>query len=364
MPILFRYLLREYGNIFTMCFSGLMTIYLVIDFFEKVRRFLRYDANWLDILTYFILKTPAISFQIAPLAILMATLLTFGLLSRGHEITAMRSCGISLPWITAPFIVFASGISLVLLLFSSTVIPLAASKSEEIRTTRIEKRPPATALKLQQPWTRVGVDSLMHVTSVSVDGRLLGGVRLFQFNRNFQLINITEAEEARYTDSIWTLYQGQHRRFSPDGTVSATVFDRQAIVLTLIPDDFTVWLAGDSELMTFHDIRAYTRRRHQQGSQAARLKTDYHSRIAFPFVTVIMVLVGIALSLRRSGTRGGGSMAMGIGQALGVGFCYWTTHSIAIALGRGGVLTPLIAGWMANVLFMSFGLYLMLKVRY
>jgi lipopolysaccharide export system permease protein len=363
MPILFRYLLREFGKIFTMCFSGLMTIYLVIDFFEKVRRFLRYDANWLDVLVYFALKTPAISFQIAPLAVLMATLLTFGLLSRGHEITAMRSCGISLPWITSPFIAFAGGIALVLLLFSSTVIPLAAIKSEEIRTTRIEKKPPATALKLQQPWTRVGADNLMHVTSVSVDGKLLGGVRLFQFDPNFQLIDMTEANEARYVDHAWTMYQGRHRQISPDGAVSVTKFDRQAIALTLIPDDFTTWLAGDSELMTFHDIRGYTRRRHQQGSQAARFQTDYYSRIAFPFVTVIMVLVGIALSLRRSGVRGG-SMAMGIGQALAVGFCYWTTHSIAIALGRGGALTPLIAAWMANALFMSFGLYLMFKVRY
>jgi len=363
MPILFRYLLREYGKIFTMCFSGLMTVYLVIDFFEKVRRFLRYDANWLDVLTYFLLKAPAISFQIAPLAILMATLLTFGLLSRGHEITAMRSCGISLLWVTSPFIVFAAGISLVLLLFSSTVIPLAASKSEEIRTTRIEKKPPAAAVQLKQPWTRVGSDGLMQVASVSVGGELLGGVRLFQFDRNFQLADMTEADEARYGDSTWTLYQGRHRRFFPDGTVSTTVFDHQAIVLTLIPDDFTTWLAGDSELMTFDDIRAYSRRRHQQGFQAARLKTDYYSRIAFPFVTVIMVLVGIALSLRRSGTKGG-SMAMGIGQALAVGFCFWTTHSIAIALGRGGALTPLIAAWMANVLFMSFGLYLMFKVRY
>lgn len=363
MPILFRYLLREYCKIFTMCFSGLMTVYLVIDFFEKVRRFLRYDANWLDVLTYFLLKAPAISLQIAPLAILMATLLTFGLLSRGHEITAMRSCGISLLWVTSPFIVFAAGISLVLLLFSSTVIPLAASKSEEIRTTRIEKKPPAAAVQLKQPWTRVGSDGLMQVTSVSVGGELLGGVRLFQFDRNFQLADMTEADEARYGDSTWTLYQGRHRRFSPDGTVSTTVFDHQAIVLTLIPDDFTTWLAGDSELMTFHDIRAYSRRRHQQGFQAARLKTDYYSRIAFPFVTVIMVLVGISLSLRRSGTKGG-SMAMGIGKALAVGFCFWTTHSIAIALGRGGALTPLIAAWMANVLFMSFGLYLMFKVRY
>jgi len=363
MTILFRYLIREYGKIFTMCFSGLMTIYLVIDFFEKVRRFLHYDANWLDILTYFVLKTPAISYQIAPLAILMATLLTFGLLSRSHEITAMRSCGISLQWIITPFIVFAAGITLVLLLFSSAVIPLASGKSEEIRTTHIEKKSPASAVILKQPWTRVGTDSLMQVTSVSVGGKLLGGVRLFQFDRNFQLADMTEAEEARYADSTWTLYQGRRRQFSPDGTVATTVFDRQPIVMTLIPDDFTTWLAGDSELMTFHDIRAYSRRRQQQGSQSARLQTDYYSRIAFPFVTVIMALVGIALSLRRSGARGGG-MAIGIGQALAVGFCYWTAHSIAIALGRGGALTPPIAGWMANVLFLSFGLYLIFKVRY
>ncbi|MDH4186101.1 MAG: LPS export ABC transporter permease LptG [Nitrospira sp.] len=363
MPILFRYLLREYGKIFMMCFSGLMTIYLVIDFFEKVRRFLRYDASWLDVLAYFLLKTPAISFQIAPLAILMATLLTFGLLSRGHEITAMRSCGISLPWITIPFITFAIGVSLVLLLFSSTVIPLAAAKSEEIKTTRIEKKPPAAALKLQQPWTRVGTESLMQVTSVSIDGTRLSGVRIFQFDHPFRLIDITEADEARYQNSVWTLYQGRQRQLFSNGAVSVTEFDHHAITLSLIPDDFTVWMTGDSESMTFHDIRAYTRRRHQQGSQSARLKTDYYSRIAFPFVTVIMVLVGIALSLRKSGTRGG-SMAMGIGQALIVGFCYWTTHSIAIALGRGGALTPVIAGWMANLLFMSFGLYLMLKVRY
>ena len=95
----------------------------------------------------------------------------------------------------------------------------------------------------------------------------------------------------------------------------------------------------------------------------ARLLTDYYGRLAFPFVTIIMVIVGIALSLRRSGVRGG-SMAIGIGQAFVVGFCYWTTHSIAIALGRGGLLAPMLAWWITNLLFLSFGLYLLLKVRY
>jgi len=363
MTILFRYILREYARIFLMCFAGLMTIYLVIDFFEKIRRLLHHDASWLDVLIYFSLKTPAISFQIAPLAILMATLLTLGLLSRSHEITAMRSCGISLPWIASPFLVFAFCAALILLWFSSTIIPLAADKAEDIRATKIEKRPPAATLTIQQPWIRVGPQTLMNVTSGAVGGTMIGGVRLFHFDDGFRLVDLTEAEEARYSDQQWILYRGRHRHFLPDGSVSVVEFDQQPITLPLIPEDFTSRFGSESESMTFRDIHAYTARLAHEGAQLSRLLTDYYGRVAFPFVTVIMVLVGIAMSLRRSGVRGG-SMAMGIGQALAVGFCYWTTHSIAIALGRGGALAPMMAGWTANLIFLCFALYLMLKVRY
>lgn len=363
MTILFRYILREYAKIFFMCFAGLMTIYLVIEFFEKVRRFLRYDADWIDVLSYFILKTPAISFQIIPLAVLMATLLTLGLLSRSHEITAMRSCGISLPWITSPFLAWAICVALILFWFSATVIPLTAEMSEDIRVTKIEKKPPAATLMIQQPWISVGPKTLVNVTSGAVDGKTIGGIRFFQFDRGFHLIELTEAEEARYTNQEWILHRGRHRRFLPDGTVSFMEFDQQPVALPLIPEDFTSRFGNESETMTLQDIRGYTSRLSHEGAQLSRLLTDYYARIAFPFVTIIMVLVGIAMSLRLSGVRGG-SMAMGIGQALAVGFCYWSTHSIAIALGRGGALAPMLAGWTANLLFMSFALYLMLKVRY
>jgi lipopolysaccharide export system permease protein len=363
MTILFRYLLREYAKIFFMCFAGLMTIYLVIDFFEKVRGFLTHDARWMDILTYFALKVPAISFQIVPLAILMATLLTLGLLSRNNEITALRSCGISLPWITSPFLAFAVVMALVLLLFSSTVIPLASNRAEEIRVIEIEKKPPSAALKLSQPWARVDADTLLHVTSLARGGDTLADVKLFHFDRAFHLIDMTDASEARYANGAWTLHKGFYRRFNPDGTVTLIEFDQKPVNLGLIPSDFIGGLAGDSESMTFRDIRESWGRLYQHGSQFARLLTDYYGRIAFPFVTIIMVLVGIALSLRRSGIRGG-SMAIGIGQALLIGFLYWATHSIAIAFGRGGALPPMVAGWLTNVLFLSYGLYLMLRVRY
>jgi lipopolysaccharide export system permease protein len=275
----------------------------------------------------------------------------------------MRSCGISLPWIASPFLALAVGTSLLLLLFSSIVIPLASNEAEEVRAIRIEKKSSATALKIPQPWARTEADTILHVSTVAVGGQSLGGIQLFHFDRRFHLIDMTEAVEARYADGAWMLLDGFQRTFLPDGTVTIRRFDRSPAPLTLIPADFTTWLASESEAMTFREIREHTSRLYQSGSQTTRLMTDYYGRIAFPFVTIIMVLVGVALSLRRSGTRGG-SMAMGIGQALAIGFCYWATHSIAIAFGRGGVLPPMVAGWMTNVLFLSFGLYLMLKVRY
>jgi lipopolysaccharide export system permease protein len=363
MTILFRYLLCEYAKIFLMCFAGLMTIYLVIDFFEKVRRFLRYDSDIVSMLTYFALKIPAISFQVAPFAILMATLLTLGLLSRSNEITAMRSCGISLLWITSPFLFFATGVALILLAFSSTIIPLALEKAEEVRLIQIEKKPVPLTVKAIQPWARISADALMHINKIDVGGEILRDIHLFHFDSAFRLDLMTEAAEAHYTPEGWILLNGNQRRFQPDKTVDLDLFTEQLVDIPLIPDDFTTSLTGNSETMTFQEIRNYVGRFRHEGISFARLLTDYYGRLAFPLVTVIMVLVGIALSLRRSGVRGR-SMAMGIGQALIVGFCYWTTHSIAIALGRGGVLAPMLAGWLANILFLSFGLYLLLKVRY
>jgi lipopolysaccharide export system permease protein len=290
-------------------------------------------------------------------------LLTLGLLSRNNEITALRACGISLPWIASPFLTFAAIMTLVLLFFSSTLIPLATSKADEIRVVSIEKKPPSAVLKLPQPWTRVDADTLLHVSSMARRGDTLADVQLFHFDADFRLTDMTEAQEAHYADRSWTLHRGFYRRFNRDGSVTVSEFDRKPITLALIPSDFIGGLAGEPEMMTFHDIRESRGRLYQHGSQFARLLTDYYGRIAFPLVTVVMVLVGIALSLRRSGTRGG-SMAIGIGQALLVGFLYWAAHSIAIAFGRGGALPPVVAGWLTNVLFTSYGLYLMLRLRY
>ena len=203
----------------------------------------------------------------------------------------------------------------------------------------------------------------MNIDSIEPGGAVLRNVRLYRLSPTFELQQIAEAQRAVYSPQGWVLEAGIRRSFRPDGAVSMSTFRSEPLPLAQIPDDFTTWLELDSETMTLSEIRAYVDRLQLNGALMPRLLTDYYGRIAFPCVTFIMVVVGIALSLRRTGVRGSG-MAMGIGQAMAVGFFYWSTHSVAIALGRGGALSPMVAGWMANMVFLTFGCYLVVEGRY
>jgi lipopolysaccharide export system permease protein len=363
MTILTRYMLRELMKIFGLCLAGLMTVYLVVDFFEKIRRFIRYGAEPYQVALYFLYMAPHIAYQIAPVALLMAILLSLTLLIRNNEITAMRSCGISLGRITLPYLGFSAVLAWIMLLMSAVVVPKSIVRADYVRTVLIENKIPARTFTAERTWIQMGNGTLMNIEEIAPSGTMLKGISVYRLGSQFELTEFTEAKEARFTKRGWVLHVGIERRLARGGGVVTRAFEQRPIELAHIPEDFNTWLSVKSKEMTLRDLRAYAERLRRDGYSFARFLTDYYSRVAFPFVTVVLGIVGLALSLKRTGSRSVG-MAMGIGQALLIAFLYWTTHSIAIALGRSGVLMPFLAGWFSNILFLAFGGYLMLRVRY
>jgi lipopolysaccharide export system permease protein len=109
-------------------------------------------------------------------------------------------------------------------------------------------------------------------------------------------------------------------------------------------------------------LASYVERLRQDGYNPARYATELYGRTAFPFVCLIMALIGISLSLMETGVRGAG-LVKGVGYSLLIGFLYWATHSAALALGRSDVVPPLLAGFTANISFLAFGGFLFLHVR-
>ena len=362
MNILFWYVFRQYSKIFLMCLSALLTIYLVVEFFEKLRKFLKYDAVLSDLLAFFFYRIPDICFQIAPLAALMGTLLTLGVLNKSHEITAMRSCGISFYQIASPFIGLGLIISAVLFSFTAVFVPLANLQADYVKNVFIKKKPVALSVSPDRVWLRLGQDSLLKIGIIKDNGALLRDVSLYRVNEQFQLKEIIESQQARFTSEGWLLTAALQRRVGPDGRVFAEEHRRYSISLPLVPEDFRTWLSLDPEDMTLQQLSAYIKRLKRDGHNSDRFATDYWGRMAYASMTLVMTILGLAISLLKVGVRDH-AVAKGIGLALGIGFLFWVTHSLGVVLGRNGALVPIVAGWFACVMFFTVGLNLFLKVR-
>jgi|GEM_PF-208069 len=362
MGILFWYIFRQFAKIFLMCMTTVLSVYLIVDFFEKLRRFLKYDADLSTMLAYFFFRMPDIAFLLAPLAALMATILTLSMLNKNLEITAMRSCGLSMAQVAAPFMAMAAVLTILLLSFTAVIIPLSNLRAEYIRTVLIEKKPKPLSVVADHLWIRLGPQDLLEVGTVEPEGAVLRHIHLYRLSASFQLDEILEADSAQYTSKGWVLTEMIKYQVTAAGQVRATQKADAVANFPLTPKDFRTWLSVDSKNMTLGQLRAYIDHLQRDGHNSDRYATNYWGRIAFSTVTMVMILLGLALSLGETGRRGG-TVSKGIGQALGVGFVFWVAYSLGIALGRNGVILPIVGGWIAEIMLLAAGLNLFLKVK-
>ena len=96
---------------------------------------------------------------------------------------------------------------------------------------------------------------------------------------------------------------------------------------------------------------------HLQGASkklAQKLLVDFHHKIAFPFVSFVVILIGAPLAMR---TERGGAL-LGIGASVAIVMLYYGLNSVFLAFGKGGHLPPMFSAWFSNLFFAAIGLYL------
>ena len=86
------------------------------------------------------------------------------------------------------------------------------------------------------------------------------------------------------------------------------------------------------------------------------LEVERHRRIAFPFATVILTIIGVAVSSRK--TRGGTGLHIGIGLSLS--FAFILMMQISTTFATNGNLPPMLAVWIPNIIFSAVA-YLLVK---
>jgi lipopolysaccharide export system permease protein len=358
MTILTKYILREFLKVYVYSLAVAATLFFVIDLFERLDTFLKHQAGFVTIIQYFLCKLPSIILQINPIAVLLATFITLGILSRNFEIVALRAGGISLLRTAIPILATTLIISVLVLISNETIAPYANNKMRAIYNA-VKGRQEKRILDQDQIWYR-GEEAIYNIVFFSHRTDSLHGVTLYYFDDDFHLSKRIDAKNAQWHNNQWVFREVVTRNFKRDKTLT-TSFQQQAVIpLKETPDTFKQKIRKPEE-MSYRELKEYIAKTTREGYDITKYLADMYAKISSPFINFIISLLGIPFAIRL-GRHGG--FALGVTFSFVIGFTYWVFFNICLALGHGGALPPFISAWIANLIFGTLGVYSLLQVRY
>lgn len=361
-PLVFDlYILRSFFYWMGLMLAGFIVLSDAFTLFDLLPDISRQHASLFIIVDYFAHLLPLALYQLLPLAALVGTLATLGLLAKNNEVTAFKACGISLFRLATPLILAGLLLTAGMFLLDDTILPYANQRQDALRD-QIKGRPAETYFQPTHQWIYGEHNQVFNYQFFDPDRNLFGGLNIFEIDPGtFELRRRVFASRASWEPSLssWVLESGWVRDFS-GGTVTSYVPFRAETLdeLTEKPSYFKREVRQYYQ-MNWSQLRAYIRGLQQAGFDTSRLSVEWHKKFAYPLITTIIMFLGIPFAFL-IGTRGATG---GIALAIGIGIVYWSTAALFEALGAVGQLPPFLAGWAPDGIFAFLGLYFFLKMK-
>jgi lipopolysaccharide export system permease protein len=360
MRLLHRYLVHEFLRAWGLIFAAMLIVSQVIEIFTRLRRYADHPLPAGPFFTYLLLHASQTLLILVPVATLMATIVSLGMLNKRRELLAMRTAGLS-PWqIALPFLGFGLLTSGLLTAANWTVIPVAIRQSEIIKDTQLLGRTQTALFGQNRLWLPLDRQRLMTIQLVHPTRDVLYGVSLYQLDSTFSLVELTEAASIEYQHGQWWIVEGVRWRFQSSRSVTSDTLRHVPVDLRKSPDEFRE-VVIDPDEMDGRQLERYIAQLRRSGLNSTRHEINYHAKLALPSVSLFLVLIGIPLGM--SGGRWP-QVARALGFALMVTIAYALVHAYAITvLGTRELLSPPVAAWLANGLLLALGVGLLIRLR-
>ena len=364
IPLLDRYIASELIPTFflgTGIFSSLgVAIGYLSDLINKV-----IDSNLplTSALEILLLKVPEFIAYSLPISVLLATLLTYSRLSSDSEMVALRSCGISLYRLVAPTLILSFMVAIALLAFNETVVPAANYRATSILVNSIKEEHPFWQTKdiFYPDYEEVQLangDTVRKLKSLfyaeQFDGRQMKTLTIVQWlGQNLNQIVVSDSATWNFQEGTWDFFDGTIYEIAPDASYQdALTFDHRQLAISRVPFDLALQGRNPYEMNVSQAIE-YMRLLRLIGDERKLLTFQVRTqqKLALPFICLVFGLVGATLGSRpRYASR-----ATSFGLCLAIVFTYYIVAFLIGSLGMAGVLSPLMAGWLPNLLGLGTG---------
>jgi LPS export ABC transporter permease LptG/LPS export ABC transporter permease LptF len=362
--ILDEYIVREFLTMFFLVLAGFVMLLIVFTFFDLVGDILRNRPALSIVGDYLLNLTPSLIYQIAPLAVLIAALVVFGVLNRNSEIIAIKATGISLYRLVVPIVSIAVCLAVSLFLFDQYYLPQANRRQEALRNI-IKGRPPQTYLHPEQKWIfgqpHLGEPArIFYYQFFDPDTHEFANLSVFELDpSNFALTRRIFASRVAWDDDSrsWRFESGWVRDIEGGSPTGYREFLKTSFAEIHEPPDYFQKEDLQSQEMNFSQLDRYIRDLRQSGFDTMRLRIALWQKLSYPLIAVVMAVLAIPFAL----SMGRRSSLTGIAVAIAVAISYRVIDSLFGAMGNVNYLPASMAAWSADVLFALAGGYLLLR---
>jgi lipopolysaccharide export system permease protein len=356
MGTISRYMVREFLKILGLTLLVFVFIYLTIDFLGRVDDFIEAGVSMKTALFYLLCKTPYVVVQMLPPATMIGVVVLLSLMKRRNEIIALKGCGLNVLSLSRPLIVTSFLLAAVLFLLSEAVVPLASSRGNELWRVDVRKRGPEHAYAGKHIWYKAP-NAIYWVEFFDGKNQVMIAPSFYFFDELFKLVKKIDAKTAVWNQHHWELKDGIIQALKKDGNYGMSRFDRLVLNIPEPPGAFEKKEKKPEEMSYWH-LKQFAERVRAEGYDATEYLVSVHLKIAFPFIVVIMVLMGTPVAL--ASLKGGTPVAVSLGVALC--FAYLVVLGLCRSAGFAGILPPILSAWLANGIFFFLGVHLMMGV--
>lgn len=358
MKIIDRYIVREFLVPFFYCLTVFISLYIVIDLFNRMEDIVKHHVGVSILLQYYLAFLPIIFVRTAPMACLLSTLYVLGNLSKYNELTAFKASGLNIWRLTLPFFYLGLVISFGTLMINDRIVPQANLVSTTVKEEHLDKEKKIHQQRIVENIALYGTrNRLIHVRKFYPRDNLLKEITILEQDEQERVTAKIQAKIAKWTDNNWIFFDCFIYKFNQTGQMTGepSFFKKMLIDIEERPKDF-LRRESSAEFMSYKKLKGYIQRLSGSGAKIVqRLLVDLHHKISFPFISLVIIFLGIPFALC---AQGQGKVA-NIGLCIIIGFFYYTVEALSLALGKRGTLPPFLSAWFANILFSTVAIMLM-----
>ena len=353
-----RYLLREMAGPFLFGVLAFVLLFVSAQILFELMELV--NTLGIDLWTagyLFLLWLPAFIVYTFPLATLVAILISFGRLSGDSELVAMYAGGISFRRLVVPLVAAGVLVSLVTVGLNEFVVPAANRRAEDIiRAAAAGGGKAAQEHVFYSDSYGERVSRLVYAEKLDLGtGEMIRPViTWFEGGRPAML---TVAEKGRWRGNSWEMLDAVHYLLDAEHPASMA-FPRMISKFSTSPETIAR-SSRKPEEMTYRELREHVQQLTRQGRKATKLELTLYHKLSIPFACLVFALIAPPLGMRSH--RGSSSIGMGI--AVLIGFGYYVVWHYLSAVAQQGLVSPLWAAWLPNVVGAAIGLGLILNVR-